>query len=235
MQEISYKHHNRKSGIYKISWLKSKYFYYGQSVDLFGRKRQHLSDLRNGKHSNRKLQSCFDKYGEPEITLVEFCSPSEMCDREQYYIDLGIQNRYCCNLSPSAHRVLISEEQKIRLSRLKSGSKLKESHKKNISVGLKRSYQTGQRKSFLANKPGELNPFYGRNHTDECRKVMSKKKQGMYLGGENPKAVGVIDTSTGMVFGTIKEAAEHKGISIKSLYKMLSGSRKNTTTFKRAS
>ena len=53
------------SGIYKIqSIIKPERCYIGSAVNIQKRWRDHKRELRNNKHSNKKLQNHCNKYGE---------------------------------------------------------------------------------------------------------------------------------------------------------------------------
>ena len=63
-------------------------------------------------------------------------------------------------------------------------------------------------------KYGEQNPMFGRT------------------GEKHPNSKKVIDISTGVIYNSVKEAAESNGIKMKTLYNFLSGHRPNKTTLK---
>jgi group I intron endonuclease len=80
----------KASGIYKIqSTAKSDKIYIGSAIDLNKRWNNHISDLRNNKHSNKKLQNHVNKYGLNDLvfTVIEPCLPIFLTTREQEYID----------------------------------------------------------------------------------------------------------------------------------------------------
>lgn len=54
--------HERLSGIYIIRAESGAYI--GQSVDIYRRLREHLEDLRLGKHHCQRLQAAYDQLGE---------------------------------------------------------------------------------------------------------------------------------------------------------------------------
>jgi hypothetical protein len=88
-------------GIYKIS-IGPK-FYYGQSIDCNKRRRQHLNALKLEKHSNRYMQSAWNKYMDFSFEIIELVEDSSLLDtREQHYIDLHIDCANCMNLARCA-------------------------------------------------------------------------------------------------------------------------------------
>lgn len=66
----------------------------------------------------------------------------------------------------------------------------------------------------------------GRKHSEETKRLMSMQRNG----GLHPEAKKVIDTSNGIVYGCVREAANATGIGRGSLYQQLSGNRRNRTS-----
>lgn len=66
--------------------------------------------------------------------------------------------------------------------------------------------------------------------TDDHKKALSKR----HSGNKNSNATKVVDTSTGKVFGTIKEAANYFNIKPHNVYAYLKGRNPNPTTLKYA-
>lgn len=73
------------SGIYELKIHNETYI--GSSQDIKTRLRQHISNLTRNKHCNRKLQNKYNKYATITTRVIEYCKPSELILREQYYID----------------------------------------------------------------------------------------------------------------------------------------------------
>ena len=75
-------------GIYCIKNTINNKKYIGLSRDIRRRWNEHKSDLRNNKHVNMYLQAAWNLYGEEffEFSVLELCDPSEICERECYYI-----------------------------------------------------------------------------------------------------------------------------------------------------
>ena len=110
-------------GIYKISFNGSDKIYYGSSNDFDRRKRQHLSDLNNGKHRNPIMQRLFNKCGEDsfKFEVVLECQPDELIEVEQTYLD-QMDDATAINLSKTAgggRTPSLSKEQIIEVFRLR--------------------------------------------------------------------------------------------------------------------
>lgn len=54
-------------GIYCIRSKSRSKYYIGKSINALSRKARHFSELRHGKHTNKKLQRHFSKYGESDF------------------------------------------------------------------------------------------------------------------------------------------------------------------------
>lgn len=76
-------------GIYRITCTANGKIYIGSAMDFNKRWRNHRVGLNNNNHSNRYMQSAWNKYGESAFIfeIVEFVMPWSILDREQYWLD----------------------------------------------------------------------------------------------------------------------------------------------------
>lgn len=83
-------------GIYAIRCNETGRIYIGLSTDIDGRLRNHLANLRTGKHPASLLQEYFDRYGEESLSLFvleEGLTIEEARRKEQEYIaEYGTRN-----------------------------------------------------------------------------------------------------------------------------------------------
>lgn len=99
MITITYKHHNKVSGIYGFKWLNNDYIYIGQSVNLYSRVRSHKLMMNKNQHHNIKIQRVFNRYGMPEIYLIELCDIKDLDFVEQKYLDIHFDGcNKCLNI-----------------------------------------------------------------------------------------------------------------------------------------
>ena len=129
--------YKNKTGVYTITAVHSGEIYVGSSSRCFyTRAKQHLYELRNNKHGNRRLQNIFNKYGEEGLVfeIVEDY-PKYLClAMEQYWMNLVrpvlnlntvTPSRLGSKLAPEqlaklkARKVSEETKQKIRERRLK--------------------------------------------------------------------------------------------------------------------
>lgn len=61
-------------------------FYIGCSSNLHTRKLDHISALKRADHPNNKLQNYYNKYGNPHIEVLEYCTIEALMDLEEAYI-----------------------------------------------------------------------------------------------------------------------------------------------------
>lgn len=71
-------------------------------------------------------------------------------------------------------------------------------------------------------------PMLGKKLSKETRSLMSKQRSG----SKNVNAKRVVDRKTGIIYGCVEDAANAINISKWTLYKSLSGERKNNTTLR---
>jgi group I intron endonuclease len=75
------------SGIYCIYFIdKPNEFYIGRSINLRVRLQEHKSAMRRNGHVNSKIQSYYNKYGDPVFEILEYASPQALPALEELYI-----------------------------------------------------------------------------------------------------------------------------------------------------
>lgn len=171
------------SGIYQIENRINGKRYIGSAVRLSHRRKQHLSDLRCGRHCNPHLQAAFDKYGEHEFAFEVLGQvPSDnLIVREQHYLDtLGPEY----NIAPTAGNQLgyrHSQETRRKISESGSGKRhnvdrrgernsFHDKHHSKEACGKMRAAWTPERREAQS---GERNSFYGKQHSSEAKRKMS--------------------------------------------------------------
>jgi len=75
------------SGIYALYWETSSMVYIGKSVSIGNRVNAHLRKLINDTHPNYKVTKQYKLFGEPSLIVLEECNPSELADREAFWIN----------------------------------------------------------------------------------------------------------------------------------------------------
>lgn len=110
----------RTPGVYRITCTANNKIYIGSTSNLRKRQHDHFADMRRGAHSNRHMQSAWNKYGEQSFCfeVLEYVMPWSRVDREQYWLD---------SLKPYDHAIGFNVAIRAR------GDKLSAEHRANIS------------------------------------------------------------------------------------------------------
>ena len=209
-----------RSGIYMCRCTVNNQCYIGQSRDIKFRIQQHRSALKCQKHWNAYLQNCYNKYGKEafEWTVLEYCDPEQLNEREIYYISKlnTFENGFNLTEGGTFNRVYKrSEKFKQDLSKiLKETWSHSPERRKAQSVRMKIN-------SPMRGKTGPLNPawgkdhsgihngMFGKNHSEESK----EKNRQAHLGIKNKRSIPVICIETGELFASQGEAGRAKGIS----------------------
>jgi predicted DNA-binding protein YlxM (UPF0122 family)/predicted GIY-YIG superfamily endonuclease len=69
-------------GIYALWFEEPSLVYIGQSQDIDARYKEHIRKLKNNKATNYKVQEAYNKYGIPELVIVEECFITELNSKE---------------------------------------------------------------------------------------------------------------------------------------------------------
>lgn len=126
-------------GIYKITCLSNNRVYIGQSVNIKNRIQCHQSLLRRNVHFNCYLQRSFNKYGEAsfQFEIIEECSEQELNSKEIFWIKYykAESRRKGFNLiePDNKGKYRHSESTRLKLSKLKTGSKHSKETKRKLS------------------------------------------------------------------------------------------------------
>ena len=75
-------------------------FYIGSTVNFNKRMKDHTRKLGYGTHINKYMQSAFNKYQTFDAEVIYRCSPSEVAEAEQKFIDIWFNHNDCLNLRP---------------------------------------------------------------------------------------------------------------------------------------
>lgn len=144
-----------KSGIYKIKNLTNCKVYVGSALDLAKRCSNHKSDLNRNRHSNKYLQSAWNKHSSENFVfeVLEYCEKEKLIEREQCWINF-YKPEY--NLNPVA------------------GSNLGRKWSKEVRETMRQA-RLKLPKEFLISL-GKMSK--GRKHTEEWKKEQSSRAKG---------------------------------------------------------
>ena len=159
---------NDLCGIYKITCIVNGKCYIGQSVNIKQRWIAHKSQLRHNRHSNKYLQSLFNKYGEQNITfeILELCLIEELDKKERYWIEYygGVESKANCNWESGGHAFKrFSQELK------------------NLQSAKHKGQHSSPKTQF---KKGRIPWNKGKKATDQARKHQSESHLGHKVSDE---------------------------------------------------
>ncbi len=173
----------KHAGVYAIVNLINNKMYIGSTTrSLRIRWYGHKCDLKRNKHSNRHLQSAWNKYGSKNFVfkILDECRIDDCTDCEQMWIDKfrSINKSMVYNIRKFAENntgFKHSEKSRIKMSKAQIGRKLSPERKAKIS-GWKHTPQA----RLKISKAG-----IGRKHTKEAIAKMSKRFKGKPLSAEH--------------------------------------------------
>lgn len=171
-----------------MSWANCPYQYYGQAVNFKHRAASHLRTMRDGVHKNPRVQSVYNKYGEPKIEIIVYCSVEDLNKMEQIFLDTYHGLPFCLNIdsvASSRKGYIPSEEQKRKQSESMSGR-----------------YE------------GENNPYYGMSHSQE---TIDKMKDAWTKRSKKiSNSCILLNKNTGIFYESMVEAARSIDMNVKT-------------------
>ena len=127
------------SGIYCLKNTIDNRCYVGSAQKLNYRLWNHKHRLTKGTHANKILQNFVNKYGIDAIyfEILESVDINNLIEREQYYIDTLKPEFNILPKAGSSAGIIMSEEQKLKISKNRKGILHTEDTKKRISESMK--------------------------------------------------------------------------------------------------
>lgn len=168
----------KKSGTYRIDIAHWSYF--GSSVDLSSRRRNHRLELDKGIHANEVMQRAFNKYKVFEFTILEECNPSEILAKEQVLLDLHYRTKGNMNLCPMAANSLgyrHTPETCRRMSERQVGRKPTPETRRRLSESRRGEKNNRSKLSDSQREVLALKKNRGARTVDLCREFSISKSQ----------------------------------------------------------
>lgn len=177
-----------ESGIYKIVNTITGKCYVGSAKNFTKRWARHFKDLRNGAHSSIKLQRSYNKYGEsvfiPQIIEELEYTKDKIIERENYWMTELDSKANGYNIASASFGDNLSHHP----NRTEIIKKISSSINGNISK------MTASERKEKFGQYGESNGMFGKTHTDETKRLLSKinignsHRRGKKLTNEDTRA-----------------------------------------------
>jgi group I intron endonuclease len=110
------------AGVYKITCTENGQYYFGSSVNIESRFKNHIAKLKSKKHRNHRLQRIVNKYGIDSLIfeIVQKCNSEDTLICEQYFLNNHSSDDNCINFCKDAKAPMrglkFSEEHKRKMS-----------------------------------------------------------------------------------------------------------------------
>lgn len=178
--KLAIKENKGKSGVYRWVNTLTGDSYIGSAVDLSKRfsvyySQKSIQEVLNRSKSN--LLSAIQKYGHSNFTLeiLEYCSPSDTINREQYFLDFLYPEYNILSIASSSLGKLHTEETKFKISNSLKGKSVSEETKQKMSESRTGKIFSDETKKILSDlRTGKSSPFLNKSHTEETKQKMSE-------------------------------------------------------------
>lgn len=187
------------TGIYALFWPTSNMVYIGQSQTINRRFREHLSSLKSKTHANYRMQYEYDKYGIPELVILELCSLDQLYDREVFWTNEFDALNSGLNIvepGPSGWGVNSSQSKYSKIQVLKVFSLLTKSSLANIDIARKLKVSL---RLVEAIRGGYSHTWLKTEYSERYKKLASKIRVKNTSARKLGRTISLLNTSTGEV------------------------------------
>lgn len=168
------------SGVYKIkSKIKPDRIYIGSSNDILQRWNRHLCNLKHNKHSSKKLQNHYNKYGKQDLLFsILFVCNDDLIECEQFFMD---------SYKPWFNNVLTAGSNRGHKFNADYGERISKNQKGRIPWNKGLTKETDIRVKINTEnagltRRGQPSSMKGKHHTEETKNKLRKphniSKQG---------------------------------------------------------
>ena len=227
-------------GIYLIHSRLNDTWYVGSAKCYKERFGKHLSDLLRRCHINSHLQHSFDKYGQSSFEFIQFLDLGEY-NKDEYFLaeneimeEFRSQGKKLFNIAKAEGGWTYATFERKEEIKQRISAALKETNSKLSAEERSAKYGKGKRGIPLSDeRKNNLSDFWlGKPKSEETRKRMSEAQKGLPHLKESGKKVGLSNKGKpapnikkvsidGIIFNSLKEAAEYFGITSSAIHKRI--------------
>jgi group I intron endonuclease len=222
----------KNCGIYIIQNNINKHIYIGSSINVKKRFNSHLNLLSKNKHFNLHLQSAWNKYGKENFVFLhveKISTPETRLIRENKWIKIH-KPEYNNILVNGSNYFFHSAETKEKIRQKALGRKVSDETKSKIKETCKGRVLSEETKLKISkSNKGKSHGVKGIKILKQTSLAISESNKKR-IGSLNPVSKKVINTVTGEIFNSGKEASNKFGIPISTLRAKLIGTRYNNTS-----
>lgn len=221
-----FKDNKNKCGVYRWINLETNKSYVGSSVNLRRRFNTYYSFSYLTRNKSL-ISKALLKYGYSRFRLeiLEYCDPSVLMEREQYYIDLLKPEYNILKIAGSLLGFKHSDSTRERLSKFYTGRIISPEVRDKLSNSQKGRVHTAEAlvkmsKSKLGRK---LSEEHKKNISAACAGRAQSQESKLKITATNGTAVVVHDTETGenTNFLSIREVSRHFSVSNNTISKYI--------------
>lgn len=168
--------------LYRIEFVSTDKFYIGSTKNFLRRKERHLSSLRHNKHPNIRVQKLFNKVGEANTKFIkvrEYKEEVSLRKAEQRLLNKFIGSDCCLNIGDSSiggNNISWNPKRKeILLDRYVA--------QMNMISSLSK-----EERASIYDRKGHKNGMFGKQHSKEAKKKISKANKGRSINAGIPKS-----------------------------------------------
>jgi len=162
------------AAVYKITCTENGQYYFGSSVNIASRFKNHIAKLKSKNHRNHRLQRIVNKYGIGSLIfeIVKKCDREDTLIKEQYFLNNHLSDNNCINFCKDAKAPM-------------RGLKFSEKHKRKISESQIRNkyiftFSDGEKKIF--NSLTEVGKFFNIKRNSIVSRWFKRKNLGRKNG-----------------------------------------------------
>ena len=189
MRKNILKENKGKSGIYMLTNKLTNDIYIGQSKDISKRFMNYFNLSYLISRNNYIISRALIKYGYSNfsLTILEYCDKSDLLLREQYYFDKFNPQYNILKIAGSSRGFKHSEETKIKISKALKGVYIK---KKSSLWG---RFHTEETKKVMSKKKMKTNnPLFGKTHSANSKELIRQKALNRIVSSETKLKMSAI-------------------------------------------